>query len=74
MLQLCRSLSGAVMLWGAAIIGALLALLQLCRSLSGAVIGRRCAGAGQRIVAASIVPLPFGSGYPISSFIAWPPG
>ena len=87
LLQLCRSLSGAVMCAICAVAGGTQPALQLCRSLSGAVMRKGQAAAGNCIIGfncaapfrerlfdqrmrrvgivalASIVPLPFGSGY-----------
>ena len=63
-LQLCRPLSGAVM-GRTAFRFCVPPMLQLCRPLSGAVIrvGFELAGSGAD---ASIVPPPFGSGYPVT--------
>ncbi len=62
LLQLCRSLSGAVILRGVTREFAGMRLLQLCRSLSGAVINFQ-KRVFRHLKPASIVPLPFGSGY-----------
>ena len=71
-LQLCRPLSGAVIV--VAICGppAIDIELQLCRPLSGAVISTPGRYQGRR-KAASIVPPPFGSGYDHPIYACEPP-